>query len=199
MSDNPTPAPAEQNTEPAGDGGEAASGPARETDNATMAELRILRKQLKDAQQRISAADQAAAEKAKAEMTELERYKSEADQYRKQAEETQSRFMETQKHNAFKLAAQQAGAVDVNAALKLADLSTVDFDGDQVTGVDAALKSLKKASPYLFGVTANVSAGSGGGNPATGAPAVTTSQIAKMTKAELIAFEAKLARGEIKL
>jgi hypothetical protein len=199
VSDTTTPAPAEQNTEPTGDSGEASSGPARETDNATAAELRILRKQLKDAQQRLSAADQAAAEKARSEMSELERYKTEADQYRKQAEETQSRFMETQKHNAFRLAAQAAGAVDVNAALKLADLSTVDFDGDQVTGVDAALKSLKKASPYLFGVAANVSAGSGGGNPATGAPAVTTSQIAKMTKAELIAFEAKLARGEIKL
>jgi NADH dehydrogenase/NADH:ubiquinone oxidoreductase subunit G len=199
VSDTPNPAPAEQNTEPAGDSGEAASGPARETDNATMAELRILRKQLKDAQQRISAADKAAADKAKAEMTELERYKSEADQYRKQAEETQSRFLETQKSHAFKLAAHQAGAVDVNAALKLADLSTLEFEDGQVIGIESALKSLKKSSPYLFGVAANVSAGSGGGNPATGAPAVTTSQIAKMTKAELIAFEAKLARGEIKL
>lgn len=196
MSD-PTPAPAEQNTDPA-PSGEAQSGPARETDNSTQAELRILRKQLKDAQQRLLAHDQAAADKAKAEMSEIDRYKSEAEQYRKAAEETQNRFLESQKHNAFRLAAQQAGAVDVNAALKLADLSTVDFDGDQVIGVDAALKALKKASPYLFGV-APTPAASSGGNPSSGAPSVAPADIRKMSRAELKEFEAKLARGEIKL
>jgi CCR4-NOT transcriptional regulation complex NOT5 subunit len=199
VSDTPTPAPAEQNTEPTGDSGGAQSEPARETDNATAAELRILRKQLKDAQQRLSAADQAAADKARAEMTELERYKTEADQYRKQAEETQSRFMETQKHNAFKLAAHQAGAVDVNAALKLADLSTVDLDGDQVVGIDAAIKSLKKASPYLFGVTPQAVTGSGGGNPSDGAPRPTVQQMKDMSRDQFREFEAKVARGEIKL
>jgi len=197
VSDETNPAPAEQNTDPVTDGA-AQSGPAKESDNAYQAEMRVLRKQLKEAQQRISAADLAAAERAKAEMSEVERYKSEAEQYKKQFEETQSRFVETQKHNAFKLAAHQAGAVDVNAALKLADLSTVDLDGDQVIGIEAALKSLKKASPYLFGATP-AAAGSGGGNPPSGAPSLTSERLKGMSRAEMAELEQKLARGEIKL
>jgi len=197
VSDDLTPAPAEHNTDPV-TAGETQGGSAKETDNASAAEMRILRKQLKDAQQRLSAADQAKAEKAKAEMTELERYKTEAEQYRKQAEETQTRFLETQKHNAFRLAAQQAGAVDVNAALKLADLGTLDFDGDQVVGIDAALKALKKSSPYLFG-SSQATVSSGGGNPSGGAPNVKSKDIASMTPDEYKAFRSKVASGEIKL
>lgn len=196
MSDS-TPAPAEQNTDPA-PSGEAQGGPAKDPDNASAAELRILRKQLKDAQQRLNAADQAAADKQKAEMTEIERYKAEAEQHKRDAEETRNRLAETRKHHAFKLAATQAGAIDVNAALKLADLSTLDFDGDQVIGVDAALKSLKKASPYLFGAHP-VSSGSGGGNPSSGAPALTPDKVRGMNRAQLAELEQQLARGEIKL
>ena len=198
MSDDSNPADAgeiDNNPAPAG---EAQSGPARDTDNATAAELRILRKQLKDAQQRLSAADQAAADKAKAEMTELERYKTEAEQYRKQAEETNARFLETQKHNAFRLAATQAGAVDVNAALKLADLSTLDLDGDTVVGVDAAIKALKKSSPYLFGSTA-APASSGGGNPPSGAPTYTAEQISKLRGKDFDQFARDVRSGKIKL
>jgi len=170
VSDTPTPAPAEQNTEPTGDGGEAASGPARETDNATMAELRILRKQLKEREQRLSQFETAQAEKAKAEMSEVERLKAERDEAKQEAERTRSEVAAEKKANALRLAALKAGAHNPENILRLADLSALDLDGGQVNGVDSLIKGFQKSDPHLFGATTPVSTGSGGGNPRDGAP-----------------------------
>lgn len=200
MSDTPTPAPAEQNTEPTGDGGEkAASGPARETDNATMAELRILRKQLKEREQRLNSYETAAAEKAKAELSEVERLKAERDEARTQAEQTRAEVANERKANALRLAALKAGAHNPESLLRLADLSTIDLDGGTVTGVDAVIKGFLKSDPYLFGSSTPPATGSGGGNPSGGAPSVSPADISKMSRAEFNELEGKLARGEIKL
>lgn len=181
---------------PAGDATTTQTGSSRDaSNNASAAELRILRRQLKEAQQRLSAVDEAAAEKARAEMTELERYKSEAEQYRKQFEDLQARSIESQKHSAFKLAAQAAGAVDMDAAIKLADLSKVQVDGDQVAGVDSAIEALRKARPYLFGTATTAEASSSGSNPKTGAPGDLTREMLRSASREQFAEIAR-ARGD---
>jgi hypothetical protein len=199
VSDTPTPAPAEQNTEPAGDSGEAASGPARETDNATMAELRILRKQLKERDQKLTAFEQAQAEKARAELTEVERHKQEAAQARAELESTRAEIASEKKANAFKLAAIQAGAKRPDLVLKLADLSTLELDGGKVIGVEALIKGLQKEAPELFSSGQVVAAGSGGGNPATGAPSLSARDIQKMTPAQYREYKADFLSGKIKL
>lgn len=48
-------------------------------------------------------------------------------------------------------AASKAGAIDLDAVDALLDRSSITVDGDTVTGVDAAVESLKKAKPHLFG------------------------------------------------
>ena len=199
MSDTPTPAPAEQNTEPTGDSGEAASGPARETDNATMAELRILRKQLKERDQKLTAFEQAQAEKARAELTEVERHKQEAAQARAELESTRAEIDSEKNANALKLAAMQAGAKQPDLVLQLADLSTLEFEGGRVIGVDALIKGLQKEAPELFSSGQVAASGSGGGNPSDGAPRPSVQQMKDMSRDQFREFEAKVARGEIKL
>ena len=194
MSDTPNPAPAEQNTEPTGDGGEAASGPARETDNATMAELRILRKQLKERDQKLTAFEQAQAEKARAELTEVERHKQEAAQARAELESTRAEIASEKKANAFKLAAMQAGAKKPDLVLKLADLATLEFEGGKVIGVEALIKGLQKEAPELFS-SGQAAAGSGGGNPSGGAPSVKPKDIESMTPSEYKAWKEQFLRS----
>lgn len=196
MSDTPNPAPAEQNTEPTGDGGEkAASGPARETDNATMAELRILRKQLKERDQKLTAFEQAQAEKARAELTEVERHKQEAAQARAELENTRAEIASEKKANAFKLAAMQAGAKKPDLVLKLADLATLEFEGGKVIGVEALIKGLQKEAPELFSSGQVAAAGSGGGNPSGGAPSVKPKDIESMTPSEYKAWKEQFLRS----
>lgn len=200
MSDTPTPAPAEQNTEPTGDGGEkAASGPARETDNATMAELRILRKQLKERDQKLTAFEQAQAEKARAELTEVERHKQEAAQARAELENTRAEIASEKKANAFKLAAMQAGAKKPDLVLKLADLSTLEFEGGRVIGVDALIKGLQKEAPELFSSGSTTATGTGGGNPADGVPKPSPKDFSHLRGRAFDDYAKDVATGKIKL
>lgn len=207
MSDSLNPAPAGDNNTDATGEPEAGAGsppsPESPDANALAARLRKREKELQQAQQKLQQLEQAQADKAKADMSEVERYKSEAEQYRKQVEETQARFQESQRHSAFRFAAQQAGVIDVDAALKLADLSVLEFDGDEVTGADAAVKALKKSKPYLFGSTPPPnSSGGGGANPASGAPqgrTLSAKQIEAMSTAEYAKIKPLIASGEIKL
>lgn len=77
------------------------------------------------------------------------------------------------------VAAQKLGIVDPDAAVRLLDTSSLEFDeSDRPVNVEEALKALVKAKPYL--VAPHVSAGSPT-NPATGtqrSATFTTSQIA---------------------
>lgn len=158
--------------------------------NALAAQLRKATKQLKQFEQR-------EAERAKLELSEVDRLRAEANEYKQRLEQQQSQFAESQKRNAFTLAAQQAGAVDPNAAWKLADLTGIELDDSgSVQGVDVALKALKKSSPYLFGV-APTSTASSGGNPSAGVPKVTAKKIEAMSPAEYREFRSKVAAGEI--
>lgn len=192
--------------------GEADPAPAGETtsqsrdsgQDALSAQLRIAQKQLKDAQAKINRFESAAAESERAKLGEVDRYKAEAADWKAKFETATVRSDSLQKSNAFRFAALAAG-IDgkrVDDALKLADLSEVTIEGDQVHGVDAALRSLLKDRQYLLGSkTSTAAASGGGGNPGSGAPSYTPEQVRKIMQdpAQAKEFRAKVLSGEIKL
>lgn len=173
MSDDSNPAGEGQTADPADNAGETQSGSRDSGGDATAAELRRTRKALKEAQQKLDAAAQAAADKAAAEMSELDRYKASEAKLKRDLEETQKRATESAKRNAFKFALlqQDKKPVDVDAVMALADLSSLEVDGDTVSGADAAVKAFMKSRPALFGASVPAPAPSGGGgNPGSGVP-----------------------------
>lgn len=88
-----------------------------------------------------------------------------------------------------KAVAIKAGMVDVDG-LKLADLSTIKLDDKgEVEGADALIEALKKAKPYLFGVTQHSSS--------TGTPPPNTPPAAKKA-GEMTDAEYATARKAIK-
>lgn len=185
------------------DAGETQGGSRDSGGDATAAELRRTRKALEKANQEIAGFKKAQADKETADLSELDRYKAENGTLKSQIEDLTSKGAEREKHNAFRLAAKDAGVVDVKAALKLADLSVLDFEGEDVVGVDVALKALRKSSPYLFGSTSALAAANdGGGNPSGGAPrgrTLTAKQLADMPMADYAKVQPKIASGEITL
>lgn len=48
-------------------------------------------------------------------------------------------------------AAAKAGAIDADAVLALLPPDAVTVEGDDVKGVDEAIKALRESKPYLFG------------------------------------------------
>lgn len=95
----------------------------------------------------------------------------------------------------FEAAAAKAGAVDPDAAFKLADLSGVEIDEEgNVTGLEAALAELKKTRKFLFGAPSG-SVGSAGGNPPGGAPGQLTA--AKLRTMDPTGPEFKQAMADI--
>lgn len=159
-----------ENDNPPTEGGGEQSPPATSQDNGLAAQLRIAQKRLKETEKRLGEFEdkQKAAERSK--MDALERAKAEKAELQQQLDQLKGSRDADRKRSAFQLAAIQAGAVDPNAAVKLADLSALEFDGDSVVGVDGALEALKKASPYLFGSQKPEPdpVGSAGGNPGGG-------------------------------
>ena len=83
--------------------------------------------------------------------TELERAQAaaaEADQRAKAAEE---RIAKALTRAAVSAAAAKAGAIDADAVLALLPPDAVTVEGDDVKGVDEAIKQLRESKPYLFG------------------------------------------------
>lgn len=162
--------------------------------DALAARLRKAEKQLQQTQNQLAQHQRAAEEKAKAEMTELDRVKAEKQEVESKLEATNQRFLESAKRNALKLAAKDAGARNVDAALKLADLSLLEVDDDgNVSGAEVAVKKLKKDFEFMFGLAAT--GGSGGANPGTGAPgSPSAEEIRKMNPRQLTEYKKSLRR-----
>lgn len=83
--------------------------------------------------------------------TELERAQAaaaEADQRARAAEERIARALTKA---AVSAAAAKAGAIDADAVLALLPPDAVTVDGDDIKGVDEAIKQLRESKPYLFG------------------------------------------------
>ena len=149
--------------------------------------LRKLRKAEKELAQ--FRAQQEEAEKGK--LTETERWKSEAEKWKSEAEKAKESARQIKISTRFEAEAAKAGAQDLAAAIKLADLSTVDIDEDgSVTGIDAAISALKANHKFLFGPpTPTNGVGNASGNPGAGNPIKSgADRIKSMTAAEFAAY-----------
>lgn len=87
-------------------------------------------------------------EASKSELERAQAAAAEADQRAKAAEDRIARALTKA---AVSAAAVRAGAIDADAVLALLPADAVTVDGDEVKGVDDAIKALRDAKPYLFG------------------------------------------------
>lgn len=190
MSDNLNP---EASGEPKGDAAPAAGAGTEPIDstpdvNALAARLRRNEKMLQQVQAENQAYKQAEAAKADAERSELDKAKARNTELEAKLAEVQTKQVDTMKRTAFRHAVERLGVANADDALRLADLSSLEVDGDKVLGVDALAKAFKREKTYLFTSLPAV-AGSGGGNPAGGPPGtVTANDIKKMTPAEFAEY-----------
>lgn len=169
MSDKPeTPAEAGETTpEPKGEGGAKAQ-PKSDTKDLSK-RLRLAEKRAKEAEQ-LAASLKAEAEQRKLdEMSEIDRYKTENETLKKAVDTLGSDLTNFKMRSEFKLAAKDAGAIDAEDIWKLADVSKLEVDGDNVTGVADVLSEIKTSKPHLFGVPPTTT-GTSGANPGDGPP-----------------------------
>lgn len=87
-------------------------------------------------------------EASKSELERAQAAAAEADQRAKAAEERIARALTKA---AVSTAAAKAGAIDADAVLALLPPDAVTVEGDDVKGVDEAIKALRESKPYLFG------------------------------------------------
>lgn len=99
-------------------------------------------------------------ESSKSELERAQAAATEADQRAKAAEE---RIAKALTRAAVTAAAAKVGAIDADAVLALLPTDAVTIDGDEVKGVDEALKALRDAKPYLFAKTKPAPGGADGG------------------------------------
>lgn len=181
-----------------GEGGAGQKPPAG--DNQTQALLRQKRKLEKD----LADLRKAEEERKTAELSEVERLKKEKADLEAERQSLQGQIKTQAIQSRFEAAAAKLGAVDTEAAFKLADLSGVEMDADgKVTGVEEALKSLKQARPFLFGEPSAPKSvgGNGGGNPGgQNAPkAYTSEDLKKMSPDEFKQAREAIKAGKAKL
>lgn len=159
----------------AGDGNEA----------MTLENARELRRENQALRQRMKAFEDKAKAEEDAKLSETQKLQKQvADAEAEKKAAAQRERERTAKYEVM-LAAQKAGIVDADAAYKLLDLDTLEFDEKgNPKGIDAALKELLKAKPYLAGIPAT--AAGAATNPAAGhATKLTKDDIKKMTPDEI--------------
>lgn len=85
--------------------------------------------------------------------TDLERAMAKAAEAEAKAAAAEERIAKALTRAAVSAAAAKAGAIDAEAVLALLPPNAVEIDGDEVKGVDEAIKALRESKPYLFGKT----------------------------------------------
>lgn len=177
--------------------GGSTTGSSSEKDSVH-AELRLAQKQLRQMEKEIRTYRKEREERQQAEMTELEKWKAKAEEHERLLSEERNSRLQDKKLSAFRLAAQSAGVVNVDAAAKLADFSLLDIDeSGEVVGVNETMKALQSSYDFLF-QSAAAPPVKGGGNPANGAPSLTPADISKMDAKQYAEFKAKVLAGKIK-
>jgi len=190
MSD-PTPAP--EGGAPDVVEGESPEAPRGRPD-PTQALLRKLRKAEKEIESLRSVEQQ----RKESELTEAERWKKKAEQAEELLKSSADKMRQQTLKHRFEALASKAGALDVEDAFRLADLSSVEVDEDgNVTGLDDVIATLRKTKKYLFGQSTPAAPG---GNPPTGSPGqITPERLRQMTPAEFAQLNNDLMAGRIKL
>lgn len=164
--------------------------PAEPPEEAPKPDNRVgyLERKLKDAEKRLAAVADAEKKRKDSELSEFESYKKKSEAAEAEAASLREQMKSDRIRFAFEREAGKFGAVDSEAAFKLADLSQVEIDDKgALIGADAVLAQLKSARPYLFGAPAPAARGSGGGNPPGGNSAhleITTERLNTMSSAE---------------
>lgn len=135
---------------------------------------KLLARQLKDAQARIKAIDEAEKKKADAEKSELTKAQERAAELEKNLREAQEvaqalRLRQSFASTAAKMGVKFASPQAEDDAFELAELDGVEIDsGGKVTGVEDAVKELQKTRPYLFAQAQSGEGGDGQGTPQRG-------------------------------
>lgn len=88
-----------------------------------------------------------------AKKSELERAQTLVADAEARAKAAEERVAKALTRAAVSAAAAKAGAIDADAVLALLPTDAVTIDGDEVQGVDDAIKALRESKPYLFGKT----------------------------------------------
>ena len=118
------------------------------------AELARWKSEARKHEQRAKANAAAAEKLAKledAKKSELERAQALVADAEARAKAAEERIAKALTKAAVSTAAAKAGAIDADAVLALLPADSVTIEGDEVIGVEAALKALRESKPYLFG------------------------------------------------
>ena len=86
-----------------------------------------------------------------AKKSELERAQAAIAEANQRASAAEERIAKALTRAAVSTAAAKAGAIDADAVLALLPADLITVDGDEVKGVDEAVKALRESKPYLFG------------------------------------------------
>lgn len=179
-----------------GEGGSGQKPSGADQTQALLRQKRKLEKELADLRK-------AEEDRKTAELSEVERLKKEKADLEGERETLRGQVKNQLIQSRFEAAAAKMGAVDTEAAFKLADLSGVEMDAEgKVTGVEEALKSLKQARPFLFGeAPAKAVGGNGGGNPGgQNAPkSFTADELKKMSSDEFKKAREAIKAGKAKI
>lgn len=118
---------------------------------AELAKWREMAKKSESLAKSNAAAAEKLAKIEEASKSELERAQAAATAAEERAKAAEERIARALTRAAVSAAAVKAGAIDADAVLALLPADAVTVDGEDVKGVDDAIKALRDAKPYLFG------------------------------------------------
>ncbi len=157
----------------------------------TRAALKTANKEAAERRKRLEEIEANEAKRKESELTEVQRAAKRAEEAETSLKQVKDRYRQNAIRNEIRLYAQNAGFVDTNDAIALADMSGVDFDeaNDKVTGAKEAIDALAKAKPHLLKAekpqAPNINSFGGGAKPP-----ITNEQIIqnKRLSGEYVAF-----------
>lgn len=158
----------------------------------TRAALKTANKEAAERRKKLEEIEANETRRKESELSEVQKAAKRAEEAENSLKQVKERYRINAMRNAIRLAAQNAGFVDTEDAIALADLSSVDFDetSDKVSGAKEAIDALAKAKPHLLKTPERPAApniNSTGGGPR---PPITSEQIIqnKRSSGEYVPF-----------
>ena len=122
--------------------------------------------------------------------SELERAQTVAAEAQARIQAAEDRVAKALTRAAISAVAAKAGAIDIDAVLALMPADAVTLDGDDVKGVDEAIKAMREAKPYLFGKSKPAAGSADGGQQGAKAPQWSREDLKGKSPAEINAARA---------